>query len=331
MRRVESVIRDRLIWCSWLPRKIRRKLAKRLVRKASAHGVIGNNTFDSAFVFTTRINELHYKGTLLDAIDFDIYFYGAFEKPLANFLIETALALRAKTASGSNNAALTFWDVGANSGQHALFLSRYVETVHAFEPYPEIANLLEDNISRNQLQNITLHRFGLAERDTSLPFYAPCGTNRGIGSFDKASTAKGNRLVGNIAVRAGDSLDTLHKPDLIKIDVEGFEKSALKGLRETLIRSRPVIVLEVSYGREFSFASRRDLLGCLPSDYRLFTFDRRRDDGRKTRRRNARAKCNGLFSIKPFVDWREDSQDDLIACPKEFIARLPLRNTHSII
>ena len=87
MRRVESVIRDRLIWCSWLPRKIRRKLAKRLVRKASAHGVIGNNTFDSAFVFTTRINELHYKGTLLDAIDFDIYFYGAFEKPLANLII----------------------------------------------------------------------------------------------------------------------------------------------------------------------------------------------------------------------------------------------------
>ena len=331
MRRVESVIRDRLIWCSWLPRRIRRKFAKRLIRRVHAHGVIDNNNSDKAYVFTTRINGLHYRGTLLDAIDFDIYFYGAFEKPLANFLIETALVLRAKTASGSNNAALTFWDVGANSGQHALLLSRYVETVHAFEPYPEIANLLEDNISRNQLQNITLHRFGLAERDTSLPFYAPRGTNRGIGSFDKASMAKGNRPVGDIAVRAGDGLDTLNKPDLIKIDVEGVEKSVLKGLRETLDCSRPVIVLEVSYGGEFSFASRCDLLACLPNDYRLFTFDRRRDDGRKKRRRNARAKWNGLFSIKPFTDWREDSQDDLIACPEEFIAELPLRNTHSII
>ena len=331
LRFIDSLLRERLIWCSWLPRRIRRKLAKQLIRKDYEHGIDTAKSSNNTLAFNTLINGIDYRGTLHDAIDFDIYFYGAFEKHLANFLIETALALRAKTAFAENKDAITFWDVGANSGQHSLLLSRYVETVHAFEPYPEIANLFENNISRNQLTNITLHRIGLGDRDTSLPFYAPRGSNRGIGSFDQESIAKGNQLAGDIAVRAGDGLDTLQKPTLIKIDVEGVEKSVLIGLKETLTCSRPVIVLEVSYGGEYSFASRLDLLACLPSDYRLFAFDRRHGDGRKARRRNARAKWNGLFSLKPFIGWREDSQDDLIACPEEFIAKLPMRNSHSVI
>ena len=41
---------------------------------------------------------------------------------------------------------------------------------------------------------------------------------------------------------------------LLKIDVEGFEKNVLAGLRDTLERSRPVAVVEVTYGNSLSFA-----------------------------------------------------------------------------
>jgi hypothetical protein len=61
----------------------------------------------------------------------------------------------------------------------------------------------------------------------------------------------------------------------------------------------------------------------LPPDYRLFTFDKRKQDGSKARRRDARARHSGEYRILPFTAWRSSGQDDIIACPQESVARLP--------
>lgn len=43
-------------------------------------------------------------------------------------------------------------------------------------------------------------------------------------------------------------LDDLHlSPDLIKLDVEGYELQALQGLSKTLLRLRPAILIEVNH------------------------------------------------------------------------------------
>jgi FkbM family methyltransferase len=49
---------------------------------------------------------------------------------------------------------------------------------------------------------------------------------------------------GNIKQITIDSLDL--DPDLIHLDVEGFEAFALLGAKETIARSRPLIVLETN-------------------------------------------------------------------------------------
>ena len=41
------------------------------------------------------------------------------------------------------------------------------------------------------------------------------------------------------------TIDSLNlNPDLIQLDVEGFEENALKGAFDTIMRSRPIIIIE---------------------------------------------------------------------------------------
>ena len=69
-----------------------------------------------------------------------------------------------------------------------------------------------------------------------------------------------------------------------------------------------------------------ELLEHLPEDYQLFTFDRRKEDGSKARRRNARNRQSGYYRIIPFSRWRAAGQDDIIACPSEKAKLLPRSN-----
>ena len=96
-----------------------------------------------------------------------------------------------------------FIDVGANVGQHSLFMAAHGAQVHAFEPFALVRDQLQRQIEENQLDNITLHPLGLGNDNTRLPFYAPTGSNAGIGSFDADSTSKGNVRAGDLALAHG--------------------------------------------------------------------------------------------------------------------------------
>jgi len=109
----------------------------------------------------------------------------------------------------------------------------------------------------------------------------------------------------------------------MKIDVEGFEKRTLKGLRQTLTQQRPLIVCELSYDAELSFNSREEFIATMPEDYEFFVFDIRKPDGSKARRKGAKAKRSGYYRLIPHRGWRDKGQDDIVACPKEKVELLP--------
>jgi hypothetical protein len=72
-------------------------------------------------------------------------------------------------------------------------------------------------------------------------------------------------------VRGDDYLPThgIERVDLIKIDVEGFEKNVLAGLAETIERERPILVVEVSVLPDESqlFKSQDELKAAFPVNY----------------------------------------------------------------
>ena len=176
------------------------------------------------------------------------------------------------------------------------------------------------------MTNIELHPLGLSDKSEQLDFFAPTGRNQGIGSFDASTVSKGNTRLGKLElVRGDDYLQSrqLQQPDLMKIDVEGFEKNVLRGLENTLKQARPIMVVEISYGGALSISSLEELLALLPGEYRLFTFDTRKADGSKARRSGARAKHSGAYRLVPLDRWRTSGQDDVVACPLEKLDYLP--------
>ena len=70
----------------------------------------------------------------------------------------------------------------------------------------------------------------MGQKDEMLSFYAPKGANQGTGSFVEHHT-KNNEEYGLLKVVNADEYISkleLKKIDLIKIDVEGFEKNVLQ-------------------------------------------------------------------------------------------------------
>lgn len=299
--------------------------------KKSAYKVLSKKGEAPDAPFTCNFFGLNYEGNLNNNIEFSIFFYGAFEKPLLYFLRDTMGLIKKHPASSSISC---FCDIGANIGQHSLYMSQYAAEVHSFEPFGEVSAKLEHQIALNSIENIHLHKVGLSDFTENLTFYAPTGSNQGIGSFDASTVSKGNAALGELALRNGDELFSelkIENLDLMKIDVEGFEKRTLTGLKETLVKHRPIMVCELSYGAELSFQSREDLLNALPTDYQLFVFDIRKPDGSKARRRGAKEKRTGHYRLIAHEGWRAHGQDDVIACPKEKLAFLPMSHDSALL
>ncbi len=295
-----------------LPRRLFRPVFKRL-----------RSSNNADFPFSVNFFGLEYLGNLNNNIDYNIFFYGAFEKPLLNFLSDTL-----QTFVPEKNAGV-FVDIGANVGQHSLYMSRYSALVHAFEPYDPVRDRLTKQISHNRIVNIQVHPLGLSNKNTRLPFFAPTGNNAGIGSFDASSIEKGNKQIGELELIRGDDFFSAANPeriDIVKIDVEGFEKPALEGLQETLRKYRPLIVCEITYGKALSIQSRDEILRLLPENYTLLAFNKRKANGSKARRRDARSRLSGKYEIIDYKEMLKNGQDDVIACPNEKCLNLPRTN-----
>ena len=265
----------RLVWNqSWI--NLRHK--KGIYKKLCSYGDVPDVPFAKDFF------GLEYQGNLNNSVEFTLFYLGAFEKPLLFFLRDTLTSLR----RAAPESKFCFVDIGANIGQHSLFMSLHADQVHSFEPYAVVSQKLERHIELNSIDNIRLHKVGLSNKAEELDFFAPTGRNQGIGSFDAGTVSKGNKNLGKLALVRGDtylSENSLQDIALLKIDVEGFEKNVVEGLQDTLAKARPIVVVEVTYGNSLSFSSLNELTAALPSGYSLFRFDNRKADGSKARRR----------------------------------------------
>ena len=272
------------------------------------------------YAFSKDFYGLKYKGNLNNNIDANVFFYGAFEKPLLFFLRDTLNALITETPKA------IFMDIGANVGHHSIFLSKFASQVLAFEPYPKVNIQFKQQIAHNNISNIQIFENGLSDRRETLNYYAPTGNNEGIGSFDESSIGKGNTSYGKLELQEGDQViesDSWKNIKLIKIDVEGFEKKVIKGLSRTIEEERPVIVCEITYGQQLSFVSIEELSSYLPQNYEILTFNTRKLDGSKDKRKGSLAKRSGFYELISLKQWRSSGQDDIVMIPNEKSTIIP--------
>lgn len=188
--------------------------------------------------FTASFYGRTYRGNLNNFIDRVVYFFGAHERQVMEYM-------GSKIAGES-----VVLDIGANVGHHSLFFSTKAREVHSFEPNPAFHPQFNALMGDNNISNVHLHPFGLGESTQEATYYAPTGDNRGLGSFIEGHESS-NASAGVMSiVRGDDAIIALNLPriDFIKIDVEGYEESVLRGLQETLKKFKPLVVMEYEHG-----------------------------------------------------------------------------------
>jgi FkbM family methyltransferase len=196
-----------------------------------------------------------YRGRLDSYIDREVYYFGAYEAGVLRLL---ALLARQRPAP-------VFVDVGANVGQHSMFAAQHFVSVHAFEPYPPLLEVLNDHIQGNGLRHVDVHPVGLADVDGEAEYAAPADRRSGYGGFDNPDPNL-QRL--RLPLRRGDTylVGQVGRVDVIKIDVEGSERRVVEGLSGILERDRPALVMEF-----WPMAWPAGILSMLPDGYRVWS------------------------------------------------------------
>lgn len=262
------------------------------------------------FEFTTDFFGMRLEGNTGNYIDRRIFYFGAYEKPIL-FLLRDIMN------SAFDNQGV-FIDVGANTGQHSLFMSRYAKVVHAYEPYEPVVKKFRRMIDINHVRNVVIHPVGLGNARAKLPFYKPPNSNLATGSFVQDFKSK-NSYFGELDIQVGD--DALEKSGvesvaIMKVDIEGYEKLALQGLQKTLQRFRPFVVFELTTNPHspMSVKNIMELTSLFPKDYEIVVVSE--DGGLITGKYQ-------LIDLSGRVHFDKIEQNDLLAYPvemKKFIA-----------
>jgi FkbM family methyltransferase len=177
---------------------------------------------------------------LVGASDTDPYFLNLETQNLSQFEIMCAALL-----TRGDEVVL---DVGANIGVTAAVLSQYAGLVHAFEPGITVFKALMQNIEQNQLQNIKAVNVAVSNITGSINFCE----HYAYGHIVKNPSAP---AVHCVTIDDFVEKNSLKQVDLIKIDVEGFEKHVLEGAKHTIAQYSPIVLLEfncwclTAYGR----------------------------------------------------------------------------------
>jgi FkbM family methyltransferase len=136
-----------------------------------------------------------------------------------------------------------FWDIGTNYGYYPwVFVNENLfKKVICFEPNVDVFSRLKKSFDLNE--QVILNNVGLGEFNESrtLKFNK---SNSHLGSFNNLKSFNQNYKTYIIPVYSIDYFRSIYgKPDILKIDVEGFEYDVLKGYKY-LNSDYPILTLE---------------------------------------------------------------------------------------
>ncbi len=141
----------------------------------------------------------------------------------------------------------TIIDAGANFGCWTLALAEHANAMFAIEPQAAIIALLRRTKEANRLTKVRLVRaaLGAADGKASIPDVSLEGTtNFGGISINIPHPEHPKAKMVDVPMMTIDRLAREHDVTFIKADVEGSEKAALTGAKQTIARCRPILFVE---------------------------------------------------------------------------------------
>lgn len=184
-------------------------------------------------------------------------YFGRYER-------ETSQLLREFARPGE-----VFLDVGANLGMHSLGVAKDLGChVAAFEPSPPTADCLEKSVAENELGHLVrVFRVAISDEEGSAELVEP---EHHVGQAALEAPTEGFREGNRYEVPVA-RLDTYGefqeyiralgaRVGLLKMDIEGAEERALRGMESLLRQHRPAIVMEIYDGNLNGFGSSREAI-----------------------------------------------------------------------
>jgi FkbM family methyltransferase len=169
---------------------------------------------------------------LSQTIDRNIYF-GGWERRTISFL---------KSTLKSGDIVI---EVGANVGAHTLLMAQSVlpsGRVYAFEPTEFASKKLRRNLDLNpNLTNVSVHKNLVTNGTHTVPRLQIASSWRSDGKQVIPETVS----VPAISIDEFVATNALPSLSLLKIDVDGYDLKVLRGARETILRFRPIIFVEL--------------------------------------------------------------------------------------
>ena len=182
-----------------------------------------------------------------------------------------------------NSKKETILDIGASLGISSLGFRNlgFKNKIYAFEPnYYLYQNYLKKNFTKDK--NIFLKNIALGNKNISKNMYFPYYNSNLIhyfSSFDKKYLLNSvkvtfPKLIKNLKIkekkilcRKYDDLNLKIKPHFVKIDTEGYEEYILKGMKKTIMKYKPIFLIE--YNKEYFNNVKKILKQYVPYFYDL--------------------------------------------------------------
>ncbi len=136
-----------------------------------------------------------------------------------------------------------FIDVGANAGIYSCIVGcrRLAKRVVAFEPSPSALERLRAHLQLNQLPDTEVYSFALGDKSGRAILSPAKPRNSGTASILSA----GGTGIEIAVVRLDDIVSMTGQPLVIKIDVEGYGLSVLRGAERLLSENHGYAQIEV--------------------------------------------------------------------------------------
>jgi FkbM family methyltransferase len=134
----------------------------------------------------------------------------------------------------------TVLDIGASIGLYTLIAAKFADKVYSFEPDPVTFLNLKKNIEGNLYQNVTLVNKAVSNNNGKSKFFSPSNKTSRDGNYlvsNYENVAEKCIIVDQVAL---DDFfkDKINKIDVIKMDIEGTEFEALKGMKKLFIDNK---------------------------------------------------------------------------------------------
>lgn len=148
-------------------------------------------------------------------------------------------------------------DVGASIGWFALLAAARAPRgkVIAFEPGHDNVQLIYRSVAANGFDNVVVYPFAATDRRR----YLQLALSAAYGFVHDVDDRSDDTVVQGVTV--DEIVEREPRVDIIKIDIEGHEPFALRGMQQTIARHHPLLLTE------FHPKLMRDHAGCDPGEY----------------------------------------------------------------